>query len=289
MGVAVYPRRVVPAPPTPTPQAYRIASWGFAGLAFVAAVLAFGFGLAAILGPEPAGDGNGGRVLTEPGSTGPAGEVLAADQAVVTGTLTRLVGTRVSDAPPLPLPLTLTVATRGGGTKAEFGGGAVDGKNATISWDGGRPLPLRGQGAIDLNGPVNMELTPAGGSWALDGGSRLLTPGSYAFGATVAVSPLNAGLGAPRENAKLDVPAGAAASLRTNGDVRTTTPASALKLRGPGELVLEGSLEVRTREGPRTVRKVTFGPGAFEVDLEPQPGGYRIGRAFLQGPTAMDA
>ena len=285
--VAVYPRRVVPAPLAPNPQAYRIASWAFAALAFGAAVLAFGFGLAAILGPEPAGDGDGDRVLTGPSPTGTKGEVLAADQTVVTGTLTKLVGTKISDAPPLPLPLTLTVA-RGGGTKAEFAGGAVAGKNATIAWDGGRPLPITGQGSIDLNGPVNVELTPAGGSWALDGDSRLLTPGTYNLGAAVAVVPLNSTFGTPRERVRLDIPAGAAASLKTNGNVMTTTRPAPLTLKGPGQLVLEGTLEVRTREGVRPVKRVTFGPGAFELSLEPQAGGYSIGRAFLQGPTTLE-
>jgi hypothetical protein len=277
----------VPIPTEASPQVYRIASWATAGLAFVAAVLTFAFGLAAVMGPAPAGDGE--RVTTGPAPTGTeGGDALAADQASLTGTITRLVGTKVSEAPPLPLPLTLTVANRGGGTKAEFAGGAVAGKNATISWDGGRPLPLRGQGSLDLNGPIDVELNPTGGTWALDGGSRLLTPGSYTLGAPVAVNPLNGALGAPRESAKLDVPAGAAASVKTNGDVRTTTPAAALKLRGPGQLVLEGTLEVRTRDGVQAARKITFGPGAFELDLEPTAGGYTVGKAFLQGPMTVD-
>jgi len=277
----------VPVPTEVPRQTYRIASWVTAGLAFVAAVLTFAFGLAALIGPAPAGDGE--RVTTGPGptATGTQGEVLAADQVEVSGTVTRLVGIKV-EAPPLALPLTLTVAQRGGGTKADFSGGAVAGKNATVSWDGGRPLPLTGQGSIDLNGPVNVELTGAGASWALDGGSRLLTPGTYSFGATVAVTAVNGGLGIPKENARLDVPPGAAASLLTGDDVRTTTPAAAIKLRGPGQLVLEGTLDVRSRDGMRQAGKITFGPGAFELDLEPQPGGYRLGRALLQGPMTVD-
>jgi len=268
-----------------TRRAYRIASWATAGLAFVTAVLTVGFGLAALIGPKPAGDGE--QVTSGPGPSSTKGEVLAADQSVVTGTITRAVGIKVSVAPPLVVPLTLTVV-RGGGTKAEFAGGAVGGKNATLSWDGGRPLPLTGQGSIDLNGPVNVEVTPSGATWALDGVTRLLTPGSYAFGATVAVTPMNGRLGTPKEGARLDVPPGAAASLLTRGDVRVATSPAALVLKGPGQLVLEGMLEVRTRTGVRQARKVTFGTGAFELSLGRQAGGYRIDKALLQGPTNVD-
>jgi len=275
----------VAAPTESTRRAYRIASWISAGLAFVAAVLTVGFGLATVVGTESAGDG--GRLKTGPAPSAQKTEVLAADQSVITGTLTKLVGTKVSVAPALALPLTLTVA-RGGGTKADFSGGAVGGKNATLSWDGGRPLPISGQGSIDLNGPINFEVAPTGITWALDGVSRLLTPGSYTFGATVAVTPLKGGLGTPKEGARLDVPAGAAASLQTRGDVRVTTPPAALSLQGPGELVLEGALDVRTRDGVRPARKITFGPGAFDLSLEPQPGGFRVTKALLQGPTAAE-
>lgn len=276
----------MPVPTDVPPQVYRVASWATAGLAFVAAVLTFGFGLAALVGPAPSGGDE--RVTTGPGPTGPDGAVLAVDQSVVSGTITKMIGTKVEGAPPLALPLTMTVGVRGSSTKAEFSGGNVAGKKATLSWDGGRPLPLRGQGSIDLNGPVNVDVTPAGASWALDGGSRVLTPGSYTMGATVAVSLENGGLGAPKESAKLDVAPGVTTSLLTNGDVRVATPAAPLALRGPGQLVLEGTLEVQTREGTRLATKITFGPGAFEVDLEPQPGGYRLAKALLQGPMTVD-
>ena len=277
----------MPAPTKPSPQVYRAASWASGALAFVAAVLTFAFGLAFFLGPSPAGDGDA-PTSTGPRTTQAAGEVLAADQSLVTGTLTKLVGTKVSEAPRLPLPLTLTVA-RGGGTKAEFAGGAVAGKNATIAWDGGRPLPISGEGSIDLNGPVNVELSADGARWSLDGDSRLLTPGTYNLNAAVAVIPLNTTFGTPRERATMAIPEGAAASLKTNGDVRTTTKPAPLTLKGPGSLVLEGTLEVRTRDGMKPAQKITFGPGAFELDLVPEGGGYRIGRAFLQGPTTVDA
>jgi len=272
--------------PESTRTAYRIGAWAAAGLAFVAAVLTFAFGLAALTGPSSSGDGQRVTMGSGPTATSAPGEVLAADQSVVSGMITRVVGTGV-DAPDLVVPLTMTVV-RGGGTKADVSGGTVGGKKATLSWDGGRPLPLTGRGSLDFNGPVGVEITPAGASWKLDGGSRLLTPGSYTFGATVAVSLVTGGLGVPKEGARLEVAPGSPASIATRGDVRVATPAAPFKLKGPGKLVLEGTFELRTKGGTRQAGKVTFGPGAFELNLEPQPGGYRVDRALLQGPMTVD-
>lgn len=255
-----------------------------AALAFVAAVMTFAVGLAALTSPGVAPDEE--RVTTGPGPTRPDGEVLAPDQAMLSGTVTKVVGTKV-EAPALPLPLTLTVM-RGGGTKAEFSGGTVGGKKAAVTWDGGRPLRLTGPGSIDLNGPVDLELTGKGASYALDGQSRLLTPATYAFGATVAVIPTNGTLGAPKDGARLEVSPGVPASLLTNGGVRVATAPAPLALRGPGRLVLEGALQITTRDGARQAAKLTYGPGAFELDLVPDGGGYRIDRALLQGPMTVD-
>ncbi len=52
--------------------------------------------------------------------------------------------------------------------------------------------------------------------------------------------------------------------------------------------MLEGALEVTTRDGMRQATKITFGPGAFELNLQPEAGGYRIERALLQGPMTVD-
>jgi len=258
-----------------------------AAVAFVAAIMTFAVGLAALTEPGTAPVGGGERVTTGPGPESTVTEVLAADQSVVSGNLTKLVGTKVQ-APPLVLPLTMTVP-RGGGTKADFSGGTVGGKNATISWDGGRPLPLKGQGSIDFNGPIDVEMDAGGARWPLDGGARVLTPGSYSFGATVAVSVAQGGLGTPRDSARLEVPNGATASVLTRGGVQVATPAAAIKITGPGKLVLEGTLQITTRDGVRQASKLTFGPGAFELNLEPQAGGYQIERVFLQGPTTVES
>lgn len=258
-----------------------------AAVAFAAAVMTFAVGLAALTGTSPPQEADDERVTTGPAPTGAVGEVLAADQSLVSGTISRVVGTKV-EAPALAVPLTLKVA-RGGGIKAEFSGGTVGGKAVTVTWDGGRgTMPLTGKGSIDLNGPVDVELTSKGATYALDGQSRLLTPGSYGFGVTVAVIAANATLGAAKDGARIEVPDGFAASLLTRDDVRVTQAPAPLQLKGPGQLVLEGALEVTTRAGMRQATKITFGPGAFELDLQPAAGGYRIDRALLQGPTTVD-
>ena len=258
-----------------------------AAVAFVAAVMTFAVGLAALTGPGPPREADSERVTTGPGPSGSTAEVLAADQSMVSGTVSRVVGTKV-EAPALAVPLSLKVA-RGGGTKAEFSGGTVGGKKVTVTWDGGRgALPLTGQGSIDLNGPVDVELTSKGATYDLDGQSRLLTPGTYGFGVTVAVIPTNGTLGTPKDGARLEVPEGIAASLLTRDDVRVTQAPAPLQLKGPGQLVLEGALEVTTRDGMRQATRITFGPGAFELNLQPEAGGYRIDRALLQGPMTVD-
>jgi len=258
-----------------------------AAVAFAAAVMTFAVGLAALTIPGSPRETDGERVTTGPGPSRSTVEVLAADQSMVSGTVSKLIGTKV-EAPALDVPLALKVA-RGGGTKAEFSGGTVAGKKVTVTWDGGRgSMPLTGQGSIDLNGPVDVELTSKGATYALDGQSRLLTPGTYGFGVTVALIPANGTLGAPKDGARLEVPEGVAASLLTRDNVRVTQAPAPLQLKGPGQLVLEGALQVATRDGMRQATKITFGPGAFELNLEPQAGGYRIDRALLQGPMTVD-
>jgi hypothetical protein len=250
----------------PSARTLRVLSFGAGGLAFGAAVAAFAFGLAA------AGDGDAPRVAT--------GErALDADQAEVKGTVTRVVGTQVAGSV-LQLPLTMNVV-RGGGTKATFTGGTVGGKPQVVAWDGGRPLPVTGAGSLDLAGAADVEITSAGATWTLDGVPRVLTSGTYRFGATVAVGA--EGLAAPKDGVTLAVPS--TASLVTHGGVTVATARAAIDLGGPGGLLLEGELAVRTSKGTNAAGSIRFGPGSFTLSLAPQPdgGGYTITGSLLQG------
>jgi hypothetical protein len=240
-------------------------------MAFVAAIGAFAFGLAAA-GDRKAPVDAGDQVAT-------GDRPLDADQTEVRGTVTRVVGTKIA-GPVLALPLTLNVV-RGGGTKATFSGGTVGGKPASALWDGGRPLPLTGAGSIDFAGPADVEVTAASSTWVVDGFARVLTKGTYAFGATVAVG--TSGLATPQDGVTMVVPA--TGSLATKGGVTIAVPAGSPVLGGPGNLLLEGDLTLRTASGTSHAGSLRFGPGEFELSLLPRPegGGFTISRAFLQG------
>jgi hypothetical protein len=212
-----------------------------------------------------------------PPSAPPTSEtVLLPDQAIVDGTLT---AAHVVDAvaPALPLPVTITIPERGhGGLRIETGRG-------TIAWDGGQPLPLTGTGTIDL-GPAMLDIDSGGITWHLDGAPRLLTPGRYVAGSTVAVG--TSGLARPEERATFTVDPGATASMVTAGDARIRTTTIALSLTGPGDMTLSGFLSVHTAGATRAGHRVTFGRGAFEVRLTPTVGGVTI-TALLQGPISV--
>jgi hypothetical protein len=211
-----------------------------------------------------------------PGVTRP----LEADQTELTGIVTTLTGKQIA-GPVLPLPVTLQVV-RGGGTKARFEGGMIGGTHVTVTWDGGRPLPITGQGSIDLLGPADIDVTKAGVGWHLDGSTRSLTAGRYRLGAAVAV--VTTGLGEPRDGVELVGPAG----VTTNGGVTITVPPADTTLAGPGELKIEGDLDVRNPAGTRHSSHVTFGPGPFTLTLRPRADGrYDIVRALLQGPATI--
>jgi hypothetical protein len=61
------------------------------------------------------------------------------------------------------------------------------------------------------------------------------------------------------------------------------TPSAALRLEGPGSLVLDGALTIDSRDGRREAAHIEFGPGSFVVDLVPGADGVTL-TATLQGP-----
>jgi hypothetical protein len=259
----------------PSARTLRALSFAAGGMAFLAAIGAFAFGLAAV------GDRNATGEAVDRVSTGE--RPLDPDQTEVRGTVTRVVGMQVA-GPVLALPLTLNVV-RGGGTKATFSGGTIGGKPASALWDGGRPLPITGAGSIDLAGPADVEVTSATTTWTLDGFARVLTKGTYAFGATVAVG--TSGLATPQDGVTMAVPA--MGSLATKGVVTVAVPPGQPALGGPGSLLLEGDLTLRTASGTTRGGSLRFGPGPFELTLLPRPdgGGFTISKGLLQGPTTV--
>jgi hypothetical protein len=191
--------------------------------------------------------------------------VLAEGQTKLEGTLTRLAGGDVV-GPPLRTPLQFPA-----GGRATIEGALVAGGRSTIVWDGGRPFALEGDGAIDL-GPIRMSVERDGtATWALSDGVRALLKGRYVLRTPVAVG--TGGLAQPRD--RVDFTADDETTIETHGVAAGTNPA-ALHLEGPGTLILDGSLTIRTRDGSRKVTHLEFGPGPFELELQPGPDGVAV-------------
>jgi hypothetical protein len=210
------------------------------------------------------------RVVTEPRS----GQVL------VTGTLTRLLAEHV-DAPAIPTPFTIEAAERGV-TRAVINGGKVEGQAATISWDGGRPLPITGDGRLELS-PAPLTADAGGFTWALEGAARRFAPGSYRCNFTVAVG--REGIASPREGG-VAFTAGETTLLQvTHGGAFIHQPPAEVTFEAAESAgaILEGTLTARTTEGEAEVGAIRFGPGLYKIHLTPTAGGYQVD-ALLQGP-----
>lgn len=183
--------------------------------------------------------------------------VLPIGQAEVSGTLRRLAATDAV-GPPLPLPITITEGT------AVVEEALVRGERASVAWDGGRPFRLSGSGGgLDL-GPTAVTVEGATTRWPLDDGVRVVLPGEYVVETPVAVGA--AGLATPRDGVTFT--ADEETTIATTGWTIERT-VGALHLEGPGSLVLEGDLVVRTRDGERRATRLALPDGPFVVDLAP--------------------
>jgi hypothetical protein len=257
----------------------------FLGFLIVVELLAAG----AYFGGPPAKEWLDERTGSPTVQAGPTGtespstrvvEVPRPGQSIVSGTLTRLVAKDAAgDA--IPAPFTIQPG-QVGVSRAVIGNVLVDGKPSTIAWDGGRPLPITGTGALEL-GTTQVTVDPAGVTWALEGSARALRPGAYRANFTVAVG--SAGVANVRDNVAFTAGNDAALEVR-KGTAFVRLPAAPLHVRAvqPTMATLEGDLTVQTTAGDHKSRRVTFGPGLYDVTLTPVAGGYTL-RAILQGPV----
>jgi hypothetical protein len=220
--------------------------------------------------------------VTAPPATLPPVTVLPQGQAVLSGTVTaaHLAG---AVGPPLSLPLVISIPNRGQGElnieRVRFQGQA----GATVAWDGGQPLPLSGTGALSL-GPATVDVNTGGLTWHLDGMPRLLTPGRFTTGSAVAIGV--AGLAQPLDQATFDVAPGTHGVMVTVGDVQVHQAPRAVHVTGPGQVQLLGRFTVRTAAGTRAAANLHFGPGPFDLTLQPVAGGFGIS-GVLQGPITL--
>lgn len=226
--------------------------------------------------------GRGPEPTAVPATALPAETVVPAGRSLVSGTVrsVHLVG---AVGPPLATPVVISIPNRGQGElnieRVVFQGQT----GATVAWDGGQPLPIGGTGAFDL-GPATLDADAGGLTWHLDGMPRFLEPGHYTAGSSVAVGV--AGLAQPLDGAAFDVAPGAQAVMVSVGDARIHLPPRAEHVSGPGEVQLLGALTVRTASGIRTVGNLHFGPGPFDLTLQPAAGGFRV-TGVVEGPLTL--
>ena len=197
-------------------------------------------------------------------------------QLFVTGDVSRLVAEDALIKESFNSPFTLTAVERGAGN-ATISNALVGGKRSTISWATGTPLPITGSGGLEV-GPVHVEVDARGGlSISLDGAARPFRPGSYRANAPVAVG--SGGIAASRDG--VDFTADTQTTLTTRGVVVRRDPAR-VELEGPGKVSVSGRLQVQTPEGKRPAGTVTFGPGPFQITLQPRGDRVTI-ESLLQG------
>ena len=207
--------------------------------------------------------------------------VPAAGQTIVRGRVTSITGDGLTP-PALALPLTIDEQNIGQ-TQATFHAVLVNGKRTNVYWNGGRPLPLKGQGGIDLfsSGGAHGTIDAGGFTWLLDGADRQLQPGTYTTGFTVGTG--SGGLVTPHDE-PVTFQADEHSSLTSRSGAVVHQPQGAVKLTGPGSFTLAGALVLKTAAGMRPATSAKFGPGPFVLELTPVPGGYRV-VGILQGPV----
>jgi hypothetical protein len=200
--------------------------------------------------------------------------VPAAGQSFVTGEIDFLSADDTQTVP-IPVPFTLTALDRGTG-KGTIENALVDGKRTTIFWGGGTPLPLSGEGGVDVTGAV-VEVDPAAVTWTIAGGRKLL-PGDYFAGAPVAVGAT--GLASSRDSVSFT--ADDRTVLNTSGGVVITLDPQRLEVTGPGRVSAKGKLTVTDTSGSRTASSIDFAAGPYKVIVTPQ-GSKLVLDATLQG------
>jgi len=206
------------------------------------------------------------RVVPAPGQSFVTGEIefLSADGA---------------QTEPIPTPFTLTALDQAAGPgKGTIENALIGGRRSTIFWGGGTPLPLSGDGAVDVNGAI-VEIERSGITWTISGGRRLL-PGEYDAGAPVAVGA--AGLATPRD--AVSFTADDRTVLNTSGGVVIKLDAQRLEVTGPGRVNARGDLTITDTAGTHRATSIDFATGPYKVTVTTQ-GAKLVLDATLQGPV----
>lgn len=209
-------------------------------------------------------------------TTVPSGPAPAPGQAFVQGTVETLTAEGAQGAA-LVTPFTLTAVERGAG-KATIENALVGGKRTSIAWGGGTPLPITGNGGIDLSGS-KVTVDQTGATWSVEGAARALKPGTYRAGASVAVGV--GGLATPRDSVSFT--ADARTVISAQGAVVVKVAPAQIELTGPGKVTARGQLQVRDSTSTMPAAGIQFGEGPYTVTVTPGPARLELD-AVLQGP-----
>lgn len=201
----------------------------------------------------------------------------SAGQTIVTGLVGGLVAEDAQSEPLAP-PFTISANERGA-ANLTIENAVVGGLQVAINWGSGTPLPIGGEGGLDL-GAAHVEVDGSGLTWSLDGAPRAFLPGDYRANAPVAVGP--SGIATPRDG--VDFQADGRTVLIARGGTVVRVPSRPVTLEGPGKVTASGQLRVRTTDGERAATQVELQEGPFRVTLEPAGGQVRM-EAVLQGPV----
>jgi hypothetical protein len=259
----------------------------FLGLLVAGAVAGATFGVTRVLDLDTGDDTIVAPPTTTEGPTTTAGigegGPLAPDQVEITGTAMNVSveGIRFE---PILTPFVVSTPERGFGAGARLTAIAVDGSDALVTWDAGRPFDLSGDGGSLVVGLVNLYLGQNAATVGFpERGVHGFGPGHYHLNTPVAVAH-GAGLGEARET--IDFDATDLSAVAFTGGASTPVPVVERSLTGPGRVVLSGgALHVRHPDGTVTdVASIELPQGAFELDVIPliDGSGWQV-TALLQG------
>jgi hypothetical protein len=198
--------------------------------------------------------------------------VPAAGQVRLSGSVTAIhLEGAVLQPQTVPAPLTIT-SDRGFGNGGEITGLTVDGKAASIVWDGGRPFVLSSGKGLVLD-PVVVDLVPDGLRLLLGGATHALVPGTYHLDTPVAVG--TSGIATSRDAVTFNAPAGATFEAHGDASMLLGKDAPEHRFAGPGAVHLEGHLEQIDEHGTvSSVDDFDLAEGRYDLTFAPDDQGH---------------
>jgi len=221
-------------------------------------------------------DDNGGVLAGGPTTTSTQAPPPAEGQVIVTGKIdtAHLDGAGVH---PLPMPLTVTTATRGEGG-ATITPVTVNGKTTSIEWNAGQPLPLEGDGGSLVLGPISVQV--GNDILLVLDGVHSLAPGTYTINTSVAVGST------PKDSVTFTATDKTTIEFRGTATTPPPTPGVGVGIGGSGAATISGNLTIEHPDGSTTTASgITLDSGSYFLNLTPDPAGGFTVQATLQGPV----